>query len=119
MAEWRRSSAAQAREAAGKLLGAGTAAVGAHFTILKFVGGETVNGYELVGAVLPAIAYAVVCVLAAVALRPVLMRVFGADDFERLREGLLTRLNRLLGFGVGFFVAGTALAIVAYVVVWP
>lgn len=119
MADWRKTSVAQARDAASKLLGGATAAVGAYVTILKYIGGETVTGYKLAVAVVPAVAYAIVGVLAAIALRPVLMRVYGPDDFERRREAHLARLNRLLGYGVGIFAAGTGLAVVAYVVVWP
>jgi hypothetical protein len=119
MAEWRKASATQARDAAAKLLAAGTAAVSAYFAILKYVGGEHVDGWRRVVSVLPSIGYVTVCVLAAVALRPVLMRVYGPDDFERLREERLSQLNRLLGATVVIFVVATALAAFAYVLVWP
>jgi hypothetical protein len=119
LAEWRKTSATQARDAAGKLLAAGTAAVGAYFTILKFVGGDAVDGWSRVLASLPAIGYLAVCALAAAALRPVLVRVYGPDDFEQVRETLLVQLNRYLTAGVAVFVAATVLAVVAYLVVWP
>jgi hypothetical protein len=118
MADWRKAAAAPARDAAAKLLGAGTAAVGAYFAVLEYVGGDDVAGWRRVVSVFPAIGYLAVCVLAAAALRPVLMRVYGPDDFERFREERLVRLNRLLVAAVITFVTATALAAFAFVVVW-
>jgi hypothetical protein len=119
MAEWRKASGEQARDAAAKLLAAGTASVGAYFAILKYVGGEEVDGWRRVLSVFPAVGYLAVCVLAAAALRPVLMRVYGPDDFERLREARLSGLNRMLAAAVIIFVAATAVAGLAFVVVGP
>jgi hypothetical protein len=47
------------------------------------------------------------------------MRVHGPEDFERMREERLERLNQLLELAVATFAAGTALSVVALVVVWP
>jgi hypothetical protein len=119
LADWRKGSADQARDAAAKLLAAGTAAVGAYFAILKVVAGDAIGGSDRVIAILPAVGYLLVCVLAAVALRPVLVRVWGPDDFERFREGRLRQLNALIAVSVAVFVLSTALAVVAYIVTLP
>ena len=115
-AEWRKNSITVARDTAAKLLGAGTAAIGAYFAILKVVAGESVAGGNRVLAIAPAFAYLLATVLAAVALLPVLRRVFDPEEFERFREDRLKRLNALLAASVSVFVLGTALAAIAYAV---
>lgn len=117
--ELRRASLNQARDAAGKMLGAGTTAIAAYFTILKFVAGDHLSGGELVVAILPAVGYAAVTVLAAAAVRPVLLRVGDDDDLAAKQDELLVRLDRLLRAGVGVFAASTVLSAIAYLVAWP
>jgi hypothetical protein len=114
LADWRKGSAEQARDAAGKLLAAGTAAIGAYFAILKVVAGDSVHGFRLAIAILPAIGYLVVCVLAATALRPVLVRIWSPDEFEQFREHRLKQLNLLISAAVIVFVLSTGLAVVAF-----
>lgn len=57
--------------------------------------------------------------LAAVALLPVLIRVWDPDDFERFRESRLKRLSKLVTASVSVFVLSTVLALVAYAVLLP
>lgn len=114
-----KASADRARDAAGKLLAAGTAAVGAYVAILKLIAGDTIGSSDRVVAILPPIGYLVVCVLAGVALRPVLTRVWTLEEFERERERRLESLNQLLIAAVAVFILATALAVVAYWVAMP
>jgi hypothetical protein len=116
LADWRKGSAEQARDAAGKLLAAGTAAIGAYFAILKVVAGDAVHGFHLAIAVLPAIGYLVVCVLAVTALRPVLVRIWTPDELERFIDDRLKQLNLLISAAVLVFVLSTGLAVVAFAV---
>lgn len=119
VADLRRTSAGQARDAAGKLLGAGTAAIAAYFTILKFVAGDQLDGWRQAVAVVPALGYAAVTVLAAVAARPLLLSVGDARDLETQRDALLRRLDRLLRAAVAVFAGATVASAVVYLLVWP
>ena len=119
LAEWRKGSANQGRDAAAKLLAAGTAAVAAYFAILKVVAHDPIAGAERTLAIAPAVGYLLATVLAAVALRPVLIRVFDPDDFERFREDRLKRLSALITGSVSVFVLSTVLAVIAYAVLLP
>lgn len=93
LTEWLKNSANQGREAAAKLVVAGTAAVGAYFAILKVVAGEQIPTGDRALAIAPAVGYLVSTVLATLALLPALVRVFHLDDFERFREHRLKRLS--------------------------
>jgi hypothetical protein len=118
-AQWRKDSASTGRSAAEKLLAAGTAAVAAYFAVLKVVAGDPVGGADRALAISPAVGYLLTTVLAAVALRPSIRRVYDLDSFERLREARLKRMSGLISASVSVFVLSTVLAVIAWSVLLP
>lgn len=74
---------------------------------------------RLAVALLPALGYSAVTVLAAATTRPVLLQVAGNDDLRQQRDRLLSRLDRLLRAAVAVFAGATAASAVVDAVVWP
>jgi hypothetical protein len=117
--DWRKGSATTGRDVASKLVVAGTAAVGAYFSVLKYIGGDGVTGWRLVASLLPVAGYLAVTVLSILVLRPMIRRIYGLDDFERFVDSVLHRQYRLLSSAASIFVVSTILAAAALVLVWP
>ncbi|WP_205525913.1 hypothetical protein [Pyxidicoccus trucidator] len=112
--ETRKGSAALLRTFGTTMLSTSTGAVAIHFTVLSFLGLESIGKTWRVLTLLPAIAFLLSAVLFVMTLRPVLAWVGTDEQFGELRRSRLLACGRIASAGIFLFLGGVATAIAAY-----
>jgi hypothetical protein len=112
--EARKGSAARLRAFATTMLSTSTAAVGVHFTVLKYLGLEHIGEGWRVLTILPAIAFLLAALLFVMTLRPVLAWIGTDAQFSELYRSRMLASGRIASAGIFLFLGGTAMAIAVY-----
>jgi hypothetical protein len=110
-ADWVKGSRALATDFCRTMLTTASGAIPVYFAVLNYLGTARVEGSlgSKVSA-LPPLLFLAAIVLFALALRPQLTSLT-PDQFAAYRGNRLRRLNRFIGWGIGAFSAGMALAL--------
>ncbi len=96
------------------MLSTSTGAVALHFTVLKYLGLESIGKSWRMLTLLPAIAFLLSAVAFVATLRPALAWVGTDAQFGELRRSRLLASGRIASAGVYLFLGGVAAAIASY-----